>query len=84
MALGWSFFLIYRDCPLTLLENYLRAQVDPASTYATGCISHYLTRVGIPVTDYWVNRIGLMLLLLAIVGRLFWYRHKKGHAEGWF
>ena len=78
MALGWGFFLIWRDCPLTLLENFLRAQVDPASTYATGCITHYLTQLGIPITDRWVNRAGLILLLLAMVGTLYWHLH-----EGW-
>jgi hypothetical protein len=77
MALGWGFFLIWRDCPLTLLENLLRAQVDPASTYATGCIAHYLTQLGIPITDRWVNRAGLVLLLLAIGGMLYWHLRER-------
>lgn len=80
MGLGWGFFLIWRDCPLTLMENYLRAQAEPSSTYATGCISYYLTRMGISMTDYWVNRIGLVLLMLAVVGSLFWHLHERRHA----
>lgn len=73
MGLGWGFFLIWRDCPLTLLENQLRAQVDPNATYSTGCITHYLTRLGIPITDWQVNRTGLALLALALAGSLYWH-----------
>lgn len=70
---GWALFLLWQDCPLTLLENTLRAKVNPEATYNEGCISHYARRMGINISDRVVNRSALALLLLALAGALFWH-----------
>lgn len=36
-AFFWSFY-----CPLTILENFLRANYDPARVYTEGFLAHYI------------------------------------------
>ncbi|MCS6830583.1 MAG: DUF2784 family protein [Armatimonadota bacterium] len=73
MLAGWGLFVVLQDCPLTLLENTLRAKVNPGATYNEGCISHYARRLGITISDRLVNRSALALLFLALAGSLFWH-----------
>lgn len=70
---GWGLFLVWQDCPLTLLENTLRAKVNPDAVYNEGCISHYARRIGINISDRLVNRSALVLLLVAVAGMVFWH-----------
>ncbi len=73
----WVFMLIttvvsqflWLGCPLTLLENKLRAKYDPSTTYERPFISNYLyKRFGIEIS---ITIIVVQLTVVAIITTVF-------------
>ncbi|RYY93166.1 MAG: DUF2784 domain-containing protein [Comamonadaceae bacterium] len=76
-ALGWAAFVEFtgRICPLTPLENALRA-AGGAAGYEGGFVEHYLLPVlypaGLTRELQWTLGTGLVLFNLAVYGALAW------------
>ncbi len=66
-------------CPLTIMENSLRAHYDPSSVYASGFISHYLevlTSWG-PPRELIMSLISVWTVLWTIVYIVLWIKKRK-------
>jgi hypothetical protein len=80
-ALGWAAFVEFtgRICPLTPLENHLRA-ASGAAGYTGGFIEHYLLPVlypaGLTRELQWTLGTGLVLFNAVVYGLLLW-RHAR-------
>lgn len=78
-ALGWAAFVEFsgRICPLTPLENQLRA-ASGAAGYSGGFIEHYLLPVLYPAALtrelQWTLGAGLVLINLAVYLLVWWRR----------
>jgi hypothetical protein len=76
-ALAWAALLEFNgwNCPLTPLENHLRA-ASGAGGYAGGFIEHYLLPVLYPAALtrqlQWTLGAGLLAINLAVYAALFW------------
>lgn len=60
------------DCPLTILENFLRKRGDQEGVYAGSCIKHYLQKWGIRVPRGFTTATLVLALLLSIIS--WWIR----------
>lgn len=82
-ALGWAAFVEFtgRICPLTPLENHLRAAAG-AEAYAGGFVEHYLLPVlypaGLTRELQWALGAGLVAFNLAVYALLAWRRLRRG------
>lgn len=70
-------FVIWKTCFLTIWENWLRARFDPATTYESGFVSHYLGRLGLRVPEAAVFWTITLSITFAVLGQLFWYFYFK-------
>jgi hypothetical protein len=83
-ALGWAAFVEFtgRICPLTPLENTLRA-ASGAAGYEGGFIEHYLLPVLYPAELtrelQWTLGIGLVTFNLVVYGLLLWSMRRVRH-----
>jgi hypothetical protein len=82
-AVGWGIWVEFfaKTCPLTPLENALRARAGQAG-YAGGFIDHYITRLVYPdgLTASGQVAIGAFVLIVNVV--LYWWiwRRARGAA----
>lgn len=82
-ALGWAAFVEFtgRICPLTPLENHLRAAAG-AEAYAGGFVEHYLLPVlypaGLTRELQWTLGAGLVAFNLAVYALLAWRPLRRG------
>lgn len=82
-ALGWAAFVEFtgRICPLTPLENHLRAAAG-AEAYAGGFVEHYLLPLlypaGLTRELQWTLGAGLVAFNLAVYALLAWRRLRRG------
>ena len=74
--LGWI-------CPLTPLENMLRARAGNAG-YATGFVEHYIMPILYPAALTREMQIGFGIIVLGVniaVYMIFWLKMRKGEIE---
>jgi hypothetical protein len=82
-ALAWAAFVEFtgRICPLTPLENQLRA-ASGAAGYTGGFVEHYLLPVlypaGLTRELQWTLGSGLVAFNLVVYGLLAWRRMRRG------
>jgi hypothetical protein len=86
-ALGWAAFVEFtgRICPLTPLENHLRA-ASGASGYEGGFIEHYLLPVLYPAALtrelQWTLGTGLVVFNLVVYALLWWRARRTRGLRG--
>ena len=61
--------LIFLGCPLVVLENSLRRQYDPSTTFTGSFIAHYLQKFGVEVSPLMVT---LALAVIATTSFVIW------------
>ena len=57
-----SLSILGKYCPLTILENFLRAQVSPQQVYQGSFIAHYLEKIVYPEIDPILIKIPTLLI----------------------
>jgi hypothetical protein len=82
-AVAWGAYveLYQHTCPLTSLENRLRAEAELAA-YGGGFIDHYVMPLIYPpgLTPAWQALLGVLLLLsYAVLYGYAWSRHRLKH-----
>ncbi len=82
-ALAWAggIMIVRGICPLTPIENRLRAAADEAG-YSGGFIDHYILPVIYPPGLTHVAQLAGAAVLLALNGLVYWFAWRLHHRRG--